>query len=141
MANDKDKTPKTGSTAHQSVPGDVDQAGVGNTDGSMPMGMLGTASSGDGDPDQKSTHVPPKTVESTLPDGSPKYVDPGAAPKKAKKPAASGTAKYEAVGRVVVPVKNDAGEVIRTKTVEAGEELDLDAETAESLGENIKPAS
>jgi hypothetical protein len=135
----KDETPKEGSTAHQSVPGDVEVTGAPG-DGAMPMGMLGDASSATGgDPDQKSTHVPPKTVESTLPDGSPKYMDPPAAPKK-KKASGSGTARYETVGRVIIAETDDDGEK-RTRMVEPGEVIELDEKTATSLGENLKPAS
>lgn len=135
-SNKKDETPKEGSTAHQSVPGELDTPGV-TGDGPMPMGALGNASSAGGDPDQKSTHVPPVTVESTLPDGSPTYRD---APAKPKKKAAVAAGKFEAVGRVTVLVTDEDGEK-RSKTYEPGDSFELDAKQAESLGENIKPAS
>jgi hypothetical protein len=115
------------STGHKQEPsGDANV--VGNPEGAMPMGMTGTTS--DGDPDQKSTKVAPNTVESTLPDGSPKFADPGASAQK----SAAKAGKYEAVTRFTTSVDGSS------KTVEPGEIVDLEAAEAESLGDAVKPA-
>jgi len=115
-------------TGHKHVPGDLDQPALGNADGASPMGMTGAT--GGPDPDQKSTHVAPKTVESNLPDGSPKYADAG----KVEKKAAAKAGKYEVVNRISTKVDGKA------KSYEAGEFVELEAAEAESLGESIKPA-
>lgn len=120
------KNPKfdEGSTAHKHVPGPTDAAAPSGADAeSMPMGMTGTSPQS-GDPDQKSTHVSPKTVEAVLPDGSPKFADPGKQA-KAPKPKAG---KY----RVLSPIRTGG------KTHEAGAEIELDADEAASLGENVE---
>lgn len=114
-------------TGHKQEPAPTD-AVVGNPDGAMPMGMTGATN--DGDPDQKSTHNAPKTVESNLPDGSPKYADAG---KAAKKTVAS-AGKYEAVSRFTTKVDD------KVRTVEAGELVELEADEAQSLGASVKPA-
>lgn len=123
-----------GSTAHKSEPLGVD-AGGGTTSGAAPMGMTGTAG---GDPDQKSTHVKPNTVESTLPDGSPKYADPAKA-KPARKSTRGG--RYEVVSRITTATAFDSeGVATKRATFEPGDIIELDAEEADSLGAALKPA-
>ena len=120
-------------TGHKQETGNVD-AGLSRGEGAMPMGMTGGA--GGADPDQKSTHNSPKTVESTLPDGSPKFADPGAtgAPKSTKRGTPGKAGKYEAVNRFTTKI-GDA-----RRTVEPGEVVELEADEAASLGDSIKPA-
>ena len=124
-----------GSTAHKQVPGDVDAGGASNADGPMPMGMTGT--DGGPDPDQKSTHVSPKTVESSLPDGSPKFADPG----KTKRGAKASAGRYEVVSPITTAVGGvDAKGIKKAKRFEPGDVVELDADEAESLGASVKPA-
>lgn len=118
----------TGQTGHKQVPGDVTPGAPDNATDALPMGMTGAA--GGADPDQKSTHKAPKTVESTLPDGSPKFADPEAV--KAK-PAAK-TGKYVVVSRIITKVDG------KSKTFEPEQEVELEAAQAESLGDAVKPA-
>ncbi len=112
-----------GSTAHKQVPAPTESGPAGGSE-NMPMGMTGQASGGD--PDQKSTHVAPKTVESNLPDGSPRFADPGKVAPKTK--AKAGT--Y----RVLSAIRTGG------KTYEAGAEVELDADEASSLGGNVEKA-
>lgn len=124
-----------GSTAHQRDPAPAGGAPGGET---MPMGMTGTG--GPGDPDQKSTHVPPNTVESNFPDGSPRYADKpkGKAKPATRKNAARG--KYEVVNRISTATAfNEHGVAIKRATFEPGDVIDLDVDEAESLGDNVKP--
>lgn len=115
-------------TGHKQDPSGTDAGVTPNADGSMAMGMTGI--DGGADPDQKSTHNAPKTIESTLPDGSPKFAD---APKGGKKASAK-AGKFEVVSRISTKVDG------RSKTFEIGEIVELEAGEAESLGENVKPA-
>lgn len=129
------KKPEEGPTGHrhESAP-----AGgpAGGTSESMPMGMTGT--SGSPDPDQKSTHVKPSTVESNLPDGSPKYADPGKA-KPARKGSKGG--RYEVVSRISTATELDEkGKAVKSGSFEPGDIIELDAEEAASLGDAVKPA-
>ncbi len=121
-------TKKHEETGHKQEPGNVEGALGASSDGALPMGMTGAAS--DGDPDQKSTHNAPKTIESTLPDGSPRFADAGKGGKKA--PAKTG--KFEVVARIKTKVGGKA------KTLEAGELVELEADEAESFGDSVKPA-
>jgi hypothetical protein len=129
-----------GSTAHERVPPDqsLDAGGAGDG-GPMPMGMAGKVppDAMNPDPDQKSTHVKPKTVQGVLPDGSPKFMDPEAAPETKRLKAG----KYRVVGpgSVSVPVYDGQGNVVSTKILRPGEETELDAEDATSLGPNVEP--
>lgn len=124
-----------GSTAHRVEPAPAGGAPGGGTD-AMPMGMTGTAAPAD--PDQKSTHVKPNTVESTLPDGSPKYADLGKT-KPARKTSRGG--RYEIVSRISTATGYDnQGRVSRRGTFEPGEIVELDADEAASLGDAVKPA-
>jgi hypothetical protein len=120
-----DDKPKEGSTAHKQVPGDTSAAVDAGT-GPMPMNMTGKPASSPPDPDQKSSRVPPKTVETNLPDGSQSFADPDK-PRKASK-AKAGT--Y----RVLSPVKTGG------TMYDVGAEVELDAAEAASLGDNIEPA-
>jgi|GEM_PF-5750876 len=126
-----------GSTAHKQEPAPVN-AGVGGGSENMPMGMTGIG--GGGDPDQKSTHVPPNTVESNLPDGSPKFADPAKAKSRPARRSARG-GKYEVVSRITTATAFDRdGKTTKTGTFEPGDIVELDAEEAESLGDAVKPA-
>lgn len=126
-----------GSTAHKAEPAPAGGPAGGPTD-QMPMGMTGAPAVGGGDPDQKSTHVPPNTVESTLPDGSPKYADaPKAQP--ARKSAKGG--RYEVVARISTATQYDSeGRATKRAVFEPGDIIELDAEEAASLGAALKPA-
>jgi hypothetical protein len=117
-----------GQTGHKQAPAD-DSAKQAPGDDAMSMGMTGK--DGGPDPDQKSTHVAPKTAEATLPDGSPKYVD--APPPKARSgPTVDG--RYEVVGRISVKVDG------KPKIFEPGEFVELEAAEATSLGSSVKLA-
>lgn len=121
-----------GSTAHQKVHGDA------ATDAGGPMGMGMTGTDAAKDPDQKSTHVKPNTVESTLPDGSPKYADP-----VKSKPATRSkrTGRYEVVTRIsTATAYNSDGVATKRAAFEPGDVIELDADEAESLGAAVKPA-
>jgi hypothetical protein len=124
-----------GSTAHKHEPAPAGGPPGGGSE-SMPMGMTGLTSGGD--PDQKSTHVKPNTVESTLPDGSPKYADP-----VKSKPATrtKRTGRYEVVTRVSTATAfNSDGVATKRAAFEPGDVVELDADEAESLGAAVKPA-
>lgn len=124
-----------GSTAHKAEPAPAGGAPGGGTE-TMPMGMTGT--SAPADPDQRSTHVKPNTVESTLPDGSPKYADPRKT-KPARKTSRGG--HYEIVSRISTATAfNSEGVATKRATFEPGDVVELDADEAESLGAAVKPA-
>lgn len=119
-------------TAHKHEAAPTDQAAPGGSPGApMPMGMTG-AMTPTQDPDQKSTHNTPQTVESNLPDGSPKYADAGSQPQQGTQKQAG---KYEAVNRFTTKVGDNV------RVVEPGEVVELKGDEATSLGDNIKPAS
>jgi len=137
VAKKDEKDVDEGSTAHKREPGTTEGAAPqGGGTGPMPMGMLGgVAGAGGKDPDQKSTNVPPKTVERPLPDGSMTYADPGSAGTQApKKVGAAKAGKYE----VVSPVTTKVGEKICRH--QPGDVLELDEKEATSLGDAVKPA-
>lgn len=126
---------KDAPTGHKHVPGDLDQPAAGNPDGTMPMGMTGA--DGGADPDQKSTHNAPATVESNLPDGSPKFQDA----KAGKKVGAAKAGKYEVVSRISTKAAaGDSTKRNQTMTHEPGAIVELDAAEAASLGDSVKPA-
>lgn len=139
-----------GPTGQQHVPPDqpLDAAPVDTAGGPMPMGMTGKPPA-DGmhpDPDQKSTHVKPKTVEGVLPDGSPKYMDHDAegAPKKrgARRATTAKAGTYRVTGPSTVRAPtgyNEDGTVSGSKYFAPGEELELSAEDAASLEGHIEP--
>jgi hypothetical protein len=130
-----------GSTAHKTEPG-ATQAGEPSGDEPMPMGMLGGApAERKKDPDQKSTHVAPATVETTLPDGSPTYADPGTRPAKvATKRGTEGKAgRYEVVSRISTARYDRDGNRAGSSVHEPGDVVELDADEAGSFGDAIKP--
>lgn len=119
---------------HENAPTDAG-AGVPGSE-NMPMGMTGTM--GGGDPDQKSTHVKPKTIESNLPDGSPRYADPGKQ-KPARRTNRGG--RYEVVRRISTATQfNSEGVATKRGTFEPGDIIELDVDEANSLGDSLKPA-
>lgn len=123
-----------GPTGHKQEPAPA--GGAPGTSESMPMGMTGL--SGGGDPDQRSTHVKPNTVESNLPDGSPKFADPGKV-KPARKTARGG--RYEVVSRISTATAfNNEGVATKRATFEPGDIVELDADEAASLGDAVKPS-
>lgn len=125
-----------GPTAHKQEPAPAG-GGPGGAEG-MGMGMTGAAAGRD--PDQKSTHVMPNTVESNLPDGSPKFADPGKAKASpARRRKAGG--RYEVVSRISTATAFNSENVATKRGVfEPGDVIELDDDEAVSLGDAVKPA-
>lgn len=140
MPKASNSTDTTTDTGQKQEPGPINTGGAGNADGSMPMGMLGGAPGpGEGDPDQKSTHNAPKTVESNLPDGSPKFMD---ASRVKRMKGRSSAGMFEVVSPIRVAVGELDSETRRrpTQTHQPGDIVELSELDAESLGDAIKPA-
>lgn len=127
-------------TGHKHVPGELDQPALGNKDGSMPMGMTGTAS-GEGDPDQKSTHNAPSTVESNLPDGSPKFMDDESKERERKRKTKAGRYRVLSPIQVATSEPDSVTRRRKSKVYQAGDVVELSQLDAESFtnGE-IEPA-